>query len=126
MFSTSGLAKLQIFEKCSFLVMLFLIIPVPSLSSMSFLSLLNMSPSISPWLIQYVWSLPIPNWWGSTDYLNTHKLIMVIADDMAKGARDTTPEICLSAMTDFVVVPQGVELHSYVVIADGHKGHKMA
>jgi len=39
------------------------------------------------------------------DYLNTHKLIMVIADDMAKGARDTTPEICLSAMTDFVVVP---------------------
>jgi len=37
---------------------------------------------------------------------------MVIADDMAKGARDTTPEICLSATTDFVVAPQGVELHS--------------
>ena len=29
-------------------------------------------------------------------------------------------------MTDFVVAPQGVEPHSYVAIADGHKGQKMA
>ena len=43
---------------------------------------------------------------------------------MVKGAGITlmTPGICLSMMTDFVVAPQGVEPHSYVTIADSHKG----
>ena len=47
---------------------------------------------------------------------------------MVKGAGITfmTPGICLSMMTDFVVAPQGVEPHSYVTIADSHKGQKMA
>ena len=58
-----------------------------------------------------------------TDYLNTHKLIMVIADDIAKGTGNTTSEICLSMMADFVVATQGIKLHSYIIIADGHKGH---
>ena len=44
---------------------------------------------------------------------------------MVKGV-GITLMICLSMMTDFVVAPQGVEPHSYVAIADGHKGQKMA
>ena len=38
----------------------------------------------------------------------------------------TTPGICLSMMTDFVIASQGAEPHSYIAIADGHKGQKMA
>ena len=65
---------------------------------------------------------------ATTDYPNSHKLILVIADGMVKGAGNTltTPEICLSMMTDFVVAPQDIEPHSYVAIADGHKRHNMA
>jgi len=65
---------------------------------------------------------------ATTDYPNSHKLILVIADGMVKGAGNalTTPEICLSMMTDFVVAPQNIEPHSYVAIADGHKRHNMA
>ena len=44
---------------------------------------------------------------------------------MVEGA-GITLMICLSMMTDFVVAPQGVEPHSYVAIADGHKDQKMA
>jgi len=35
------------------------------------------------------------------------------------GVRNTltTPEICLSMMTDFVIAPQGVQPHSYVAFA---------
>jgi chitin synthase len=65
---------------------------------------------------------------ATTDYPNSHKLIMVIADGMVKGAGNalTTPEICLQMMRDFVVPPQEVEPHSYLAIADGHKRHNMA
>jgi chitin synthase len=65
---------------------------------------------------------------ATTDYPNSHKLIMVIADGMVKGAGNTltTPEICLQMMKDFVVPPQEVEPHSYLAIADGHKRHNMA
>jgi len=78
------------------LLLLLLLIPVPSLSSMSFLRLLqNMSPSISPSLTRYVCSLAYAESLSlctalhsstSTDYPNSHKLILVIADCMAKGA----------------------------------------
>ncbi|KAI8981307.1 glycosyltransferase family 2 protein [Trametes punicea] len=65
---------------------------------------------------------------ATTDYPNSHKLIMVIADGMVKGAGNTmtTPEICLTMMKEFIIPPNEVEAHSYVAIADGHKRHNMA
>ncbi|KAH7886333.1 glycosyltransferase family 2 protein [Phlebopus sp. FC_14] len=65
---------------------------------------------------------------ATTDYPNSHKLILVIADGMVKGAGNTltTPQICLSMMKDFIVPPDEIEPHSYVAIADGHKRHNMA
>ncbi|KAG6815827.1 hypothetical protein H0H87_010971 [Tephrocybe sp. NHM501043] len=65
---------------------------------------------------------------ATTDYPNSHKLILVIADGMVKGAGNdlTTPEICLGMMKEFVIPPHEVEPHSYVAIADGHKRHNMA
>jgi chitin synthase len=65
---------------------------------------------------------------ATTDYPNSHKLIMVIADGMVKGSGNsmTTPEICLSMMKDLVIPAEDVEAHSYVAIADGHKRHNMA
>ncbi|KAI0035167.1 chitin synthase-domain-containing protein [Vararia minispora EC-137] len=65
---------------------------------------------------------------ATTDYPNSHKLILVIADGMVKGAGNdkTTPEICLEMMRDFIIEPEDVEAHSYVAIADGHKRHNMA
>ncbi|KAJ6561861.1 chitin synthase-domain-containing protein [Mycena capillaripes] len=65
---------------------------------------------------------------ATTDYPNSHKLILVIADGMVKGAGNekTTPEICLGMMKEFVIPPTEVEAHSYVAIADGHKRHNMA
>lgn len=65
---------------------------------------------------------------ATTDYPNSHKLLLVIADGMVKGAGNTltTPEICLSMMKDFIIPPNEVEPHSYVAIADGHKRHNMA
>ncbi|KAG8816408.1 Chitin synthase, class 3 [Serendipita sp. 401] len=65
---------------------------------------------------------------ATTDYPNSHKLIMVIADGMVKGSGNDkyTPEIVLSMMKDLVIPEQDVEAHSYVAIADGHKRHNMA
>ncbi|KAJ7605613.1 chitin synthase [Mycena polygramma] len=65
---------------------------------------------------------------ATTDYPNSHKLILIIADGMVKGAgnEQTTPEICLTMMKEFVVPVNEVEAHSYVAIADGHKRHNMA
>ncbi|KAG8690523.1 Chitin synthase, class 3 [Ceratobasidium sp. 395] len=65
---------------------------------------------------------------ATTDYPNSHKLILVIADGLVKGSGNslTTPEIVLSMMTDLVVPRDEVEPHSYVAIADGHKRHNMA
>ncbi|TFK24293.1 chitin synthase [Coprinopsis marcescibilis] len=65
---------------------------------------------------------------ATTDYPNSHKLILVIADGMVKGDGNDmlTPEIVLSMMKDFIIPPEEVEAHSYVAIADGHKRHNMA
>ncbi|THH30224.1 hypothetical protein EUX98_g3956 [Antrodiella citrinella] len=65
---------------------------------------------------------------ATTDYPNSHKLILVIADGMVKGAGNTatTPEIVVGMMKEFVVPSDQVEAHSYVAIADGHKRHNMA
>ena len=65
---------------------------------------------------------------ATTDYPNSHKLILVITDGMVKGSGNDmyTPDIVLSMMKDFVVPVDEVEPHSYVAIADGHKRHNMA
>ncbi|KAE9408423.1 fungal chitin synthase, partial [Gymnopus androsaceus JB14] len=65
---------------------------------------------------------------ATTDYPNSHKFILVIADGMVKGAGNdmTTPDIVISMMKEFIIPPSEVEPHSYVAIADGHKRHNMA
>jgi chitin synthase len=65
---------------------------------------------------------------ATTDYPNSHKLILVICDGMirGKGETDTTPDICLKMMKDHAVLPQEVQPHSYVAVASGSKRHNMA
>ncbi|KAI8971234.1 chitin synthase [Pilobolus umbonatus] len=65
---------------------------------------------------------------ATTDYPNSHKLILVIADGIITGHGNSmsTPDICISMMRDFIVEPGSVEPHSYIAIADGKKRHNMA
>ncbi|KAF8905167.1 glycosyltransferase family 2 protein [Mucidula mucida] len=65
---------------------------------------------------------------ATTDYPNSHKLILVIADGMVNGEGNNmkTPEIVLTMMKDLIIPVNEVEPHSYVAIADGHKKHNMA
>jgi chitin synthase len=65
---------------------------------------------------------------ATTDYPNSHKLILVICDGMIQGEGEdiTTPEICLGMMKDHAVLPHEVEAFSYVAVASGSKRHNMA
>lgn len=65
---------------------------------------------------------------ATTDYPNSHKFILVIADGKVKGSGNdmTTPEICLTMMKELLIPAEDVEPLSYVAIADGHKRHNMA
>ncbi|KAG0206342.1 Chitin synthase, class 3, partial [Mortierella sp. NVP41] len=65
---------------------------------------------------------------ATTDYPNSHKLIVVICDGMIIGAGNnmSTPDICLSMMQDDLMPRDDVIAHSYVAIADGTKRHNMA
>ncbi|KAE8271834.1 hypothetical protein A4X09_0g490 [Tilletia walkeri] len=65
---------------------------------------------------------------ATTDYPNSHKLMLVIADGIVKGAGSSisTPDICLSMMKELVVPAEDIEGNSYVAIADGYKRHNMA
>ena len=60
---------------------------------------------------------------ATTDYPNSHKLILVIADGQVLGDGNTltTPKICLTMMQEFIIPPDQVEHNSYVAIADGEK-----
>lgn len=64
----------------------------------------------------------------TTDYPNSHKLVVIVCDGIIKGSGNdmTTPDICLSMMTDFLVDPEDVQAHSYVAVAQGSKRHNMA
>ncbi|KAJ4372277.1 Chitin synthase, class 3 [Neocucurbitaria cava] len=64
----------------------------------------------------------------TTDYPNSHKLILVICDGMIKGKGEdlSTPEICLGMMKDHAVLPHEVQAFSYVAVASGSKRHNMA
>lgn len=65
---------------------------------------------------------------ATTDYPNSHKLIVVICDGLITGAGNdkSTPDICLDMMTGFVVPTDEVEPFSYVSVAQGSKRHNMA
>jgi chitin synthase len=65
---------------------------------------------------------------ATTDYPNSHKLILVICDGMIKGQGEslTTPEIALGMMKDHAVMPHEVQAFSYVAVASGSKRHNMA
>ncbi|OAP63942.1 hypothetical protein AYL99_03169 [Fonsecaea erecta] len=65
---------------------------------------------------------------ATTDYPNSHKAILVICDGLIKGQGNdlTTPEIVLSMMGDFVVLPEDVQAFSYVAVSSGSKRHNMA
>lgn len=65
---------------------------------------------------------------ATTDYPNSHKLILIICDGIIKGSGNdmSTPEIAISMMTDFVEQPDQVQPHSYVSVVSGSKRHNMA
>ncbi|KAH0536312.1 Chitin synthase 4 [Glutinoglossum americanum] len=65
---------------------------------------------------------------ATTDYPNSHKLILVICDGMIKGKGEetTTPEITLGMMKDQSVHRDDVQAFSYVAVASGSKRHNMA
>ncbi|KAL1916827.1 uncharacterized protein VTP21DRAFT_5531 [Calcarisporiella thermophila] len=65
---------------------------------------------------------------ATTDYPNSHKLLVVIADGMVKGAGNdlATPDIVLSMMEDLLTPADQIQAESYVAIADGAKRHNMA
>ncbi len=64
----------------------------------------------------------------TTDYPNSHKVILVVCDGMIKGKGEdlTTPEIALGMMGDYAVLPEEVQAFSYVAVASGSKRHNMA
>ncbi|KAI1870275.1 hypothetical protein JX265_006445 [Neoarthrinium moseri] len=65
---------------------------------------------------------------ATTDYPNSHKVILVICDGLIKGKGETmtTPDIILGMMKDHTMPPQEVDAFSYVAVASGSKRHNMA
>lgn len=65
---------------------------------------------------------------ATTDYPNSHKLILVVCDGIIKGKGEqfSTPEITLGMMRDHAVHPDEVQAFSYVAVASGSKRHNMA
>jgi len=65
---------------------------------------------------------------ATTDYPNSHKLILVVCDGLIKGKGESlsTPEIALSMMKDHAILPEQVQPFSYVAVASGSKRHNMA
>ncbi|OBA23040.1 hypothetical protein METBIDRAFT_9360 [Metschnikowia bicuspidata var. bicuspidata NRRL YB-4993] len=65
---------------------------------------------------------------ATTDYPNSHKLMLVVCDGLIKGSGNdkSTPEIALDLMTDFCVPKEDVQPLSYIAVAQGSKRHNMA
>lgn len=65
---------------------------------------------------------------ATTEYPNSHKLILVICDGIIKGKGEamSTPEVVLSMMRDHTIQPDEVQSFSYVAVASGSKRHNMA
>ncbi|KAI8137132.1 chitin synthase-domain-containing protein [Fennellomyces sp. T-0311] len=64
---------------------------------------------------------------ATSDYPNSHKLILVICDGIITGSgnNQSTPDACISMMRDFIVPPEDVQPAAYVAIADGYKQNNM-
>lgn len=65
---------------------------------------------------------------ATTDYPNSHKVIVIICDGMIVGHGETkaTPDICVGMLKDHTTPPELVEPFSYVAVASGSKRHNMA
>lgn len=65
---------------------------------------------------------------ATTDYPNSHKLMLVVCDGLIKGSGNekSTPDIALDLMTDFCVPREDVQPFSYIAVAQGSKRHNMA
>ncbi|KAG1078580.1 hypothetical protein G6F42_024195 [Rhizopus arrhizus] len=65
---------------------------------------------------------------ATSDYPNSHKLLLVICDGLITGAGETmsTPDICVNMMRDLIVPANQVEPYSYVALADGSRQNNMA
>lgn len=65
---------------------------------------------------------------ATTDYPNSHKVILVICDGIIKGQGESmsTPDYVLAMMKDHAVHPDDVQPFSYVAVASGSKRHNMA
>lgn len=65
---------------------------------------------------------------ATTDYPNSHKVMVLICDGLVKGKGEmlSTPDIALSMMGDFAILPEDVQAFSYVAVASGSKRHNMA
>ncbi|KAA8895604.1 chitin synthase [Sphaerosporella brunnea] len=65
---------------------------------------------------------------ATTDYPNSHKLMLIICDGIIVGSGETmsTPDIILSMMKDHTTPPGKVQAYSYVAVASGSKRHNMA
>lgn len=65
---------------------------------------------------------------ATTEYPNSHKLLLVICDGLIKGHGNdmTTPDICLAMMKEHTILPDEVQPFSYVAVASGSKRHNMA
>ena len=65
---------------------------------------------------------------ATTEYPNSHKVILVVCDGLIKGHGETltTPEIALGMMGDHTILPDEVQAFSYVAVASGSKRHNMA
>lgn len=65
---------------------------------------------------------------ATTEYPNSHKLILVICDGIIKGKGESmsTPDVCLSMMRDHAIPEEEVQPFSYVAVASGSKRHNMA
>jgi chitin synthase len=65
---------------------------------------------------------------ATSDYPNSHKLLLVICDGIIKGHGNSksTPDICVSMMRDLVVSADDVQAYPYIAIADGQKKNNRA
>lgn len=65
---------------------------------------------------------------ATTDYPNSHKVIVVVCDGIIKGSGNdrTTPDILLDMMSEFAIPKDEVQPYSYVAVAQGSKRHNMA
>jgi chitin synthase len=67
---------------------------------------------------------------ATTDYPNSHKMLLVICDGIVRGSdsktNESTHEVVLSMMKEFIVHPDDAERYSCLAIADGGKRENKA